>query len=102
MNGNPVTTGPLTDPPLLKVSPSSNVKDVAASIARLIPEGGGNIKIRAIGAGAVNQSVKAIAIASGMLMVRGLDLVCRPSFSTVDSVDGKISAIVFALHSQSV
>ena len=55
------------------------------------------VKMRAVGAGAVNQAVKAMAIARGYVAPRGLDLVCKPGFTTIESRDGEISAIVFAI-----
>jgi len=51
--------------------------------------------MRAVGAGAVNQAVKAIAIARGYVAPRGMDLTCVPGFATIKSRDGEISAIVF-------
>ncbi len=45
-------------------------------------------EVQAIGAGAVNQAVKATAIARGYLHEDGLDVVCIPEFTTVE-IDGK-------------
>ena len=55
--------------------------------------------MRAVGAAAVNQAVKAIAIARGYIASRGVDMVCRPGFTNVPGKDGKdsISAMVFRL-----
>ena len=53
--------------------------------------------MRAVGAGAVNQAVKAIAIARGYVAPRGMDLTCVPGFATIKSRDGEISAIVFLI-----
>jgi stage V sporulation protein S len=44
--------------------------------------------VQAIGAGAVNQAVKAVAIARGYLKEDGIDVVCLPEFATVD-INGK-------------
>ena len=55
---------------------------MAGAIAEVIREGK-QMTIQVIGAGAVNQAVKAIAIASLCLKHEGLDLVCAPSFTTV-------------------
>ena len=49
--------------------------------------------------GAVNQAVKAIAIARGYTAPRGLDLKCIPGFASIESHDGTISAIVFTITS---
>lgn len=79
---------------ILRVSAGSNPQAVASAIAHSIYETR-NCKIRAVGAGAVNQAVKAIAIARGYTAPRGLDLICVPGFSSIESHDGQISAIVF-------
>ena len=81
---------------VLRVGAGSNPQAVASAIAHAIYEKQ-SCKVRAVGAGAVNQAVKAIAIARGYVAPRGLDLTCRPGFTTVDSRDGQISAIVFTI-----
>jgi len=83
---------------ILKVSAGSNPQSVASAIAYAIYEHH-SCKLRAVGAGAVNQAVKAIAIARGYTAPRGLDLKCIPGFSTIKSHDGDISAIVFTVTS---
>lgn len=85
-----------TDEPFLRVSASSNPQSVASAIAHAIYDKR-EVKLRAVGAGAVNQAVKAIAIARGYVAPRGLDLTCKPGFTTIESRDGEISAIVFAI-----
>jgi stage V sporulation protein S len=85
-----------TDEPFLRVSASSNPQSVASAIAHAIYEKH-EVKLRAVGAGAVNQAVKAIAISRGYVAPRGLDLTCKPGFTTIESRDGEISAIVFAI-----
>ena len=82
------------DEQVLRVGAGSNPQAVASAIAHSIYETR-TCKIRAVGAGAVNQAVKAIAIARGYTAPRGLDLLCIPGFSSIDSHDGQISAIVF-------
>ena len=63
----------------LKVSSKTNPNSVAgALVAILKPEE--NVKLHAVGAGALNQAIKAIAIARGFLAPGGKDLVCTPSF----------------------
>lgn len=84
------------DEPFLRVSASSNPQSVASAIAHAIYEKH-EVKLRAVGAGAVNQAVKAIAISRGYVAPRGLDLTCKPGFTTIESRDGEISAIVFAI-----
>lgn len=80
----------------LRVSASSNPQSVASAIAHAVYENR-QVKLRAVGAGAVNQAVKAIAIARGYVAPRGLDLTCKPGFTTISSRDGEISALIFAI-----
>ena len=82
---------------VLRVSAGSNPQSVASAIAHSIYESR-ECKIRAVGAGAVNQAVKAIAIARGYTAPRGIDLVCIPGFASIKSHDGDISAIVFQVN----
>jgi len=86
----------ITEENILRVGAGSNPQAVASAIAHSIYETRG-CKIRAVGAGAVNQAVKAIAIARGYCAPRGLDLVCIPGFASIKSHDGDISAIVFVV-----
>lgn len=67
----------------LKVSSKSNPNSVAGALAGVIRENGA-AEIQAIGAGALNQSIKAIAIARGFLAPSGTELVCIPSFADVE------------------
>jgi stage V sporulation protein S len=85
---------PNTGEPFLRVSAGSNAQSVASAIAHSLYENP-EVKIRAVGAGAVNQAVKAMAIARGYVAPRGMNLVCIPGFTTIQSRDGEISAIVF-------
>jgi stage V sporulation protein S len=85
-----------TEEQILRVGAGSNPQSVASAIAHSVYETRG-CKIRAVGAGAVNQAVKAIAIARGYVAPRGMDLSCIPGFTTIESRDGEISAIVFAI-----
>jgi stage V sporulation protein S len=82
------------DDGFLRVAAGSNPQSVASAIAHSVYETRG-CKLRAVGAGAVNQAMKAIAIARGYTAPRGIDLVCVPGFSTIKSHDGDISAMVF-------
>jgi stage V sporulation protein S len=85
-----------TEEPFLRVGAGSNPQSVASAIAHAIYDKR-EVKIRAVGAGAVNQAVKAIAISRGYVAPRGMDLTCKPGFTTIESRDGEISAIVFAI-----
>jgi stage V sporulation protein S len=72
---------------IIKVSAESRTSAVAGAIAGVIREHG-RAEVQAIGAGAVNQAVKATAIARGYLHEEGIDVVCLPEFTSVD-IDGK-------------
>jgi stage V sporulation protein S len=87
---------PSTEEPFLRVSAGSNPQSVASAIAHALYEHQ-EVKVRAVGAGAVNQAVKSIAIASGYVAPRGMRLSCVPGFTTIESRDGEISAIVFII-----
>ena len=93
MSDTPVVV-PSTEEPFLRVSASSNPQSVASAIAHAIYDKR-EVKLRAVGAGAVNQAVKAIAIARGYVAPRGMDLTDKPGFTTIESRDGESSAIVF-------
>lgn len=60
----------------------SNPTSVASALASVVKEEG-SAELQAIGAGAVNQTMKAIAIARGYLAISGKDVVCIPAFSDV-------------------
>jgi stage V sporulation protein S len=68
---------------VIKVSARSRSTAVAGAIAGVI-RGSGRAEVQAIGAGAVNQAVKAVAIARGYLALEGLDIVSIPFFTEVD------------------
>ena len=68
---------------ILRVSANSSPNSVAGAIASVI-RSNGQAEIQSVGAGAVNQAVKSIAVARGYLAAVGLDLVCFPEFSSVD------------------
>ncbi len=67
---------------VLKVSAKSVPNSVAGAIAGVVRESG-SVEVQAIGAGATNQAVKAIAIARGYLAPAGMDLVCVPTFGNI-------------------
>lgn len=68
---------------ILKVAAHSNPSSVAGALAGLMREQG-TVELQAIGAGALNQAVKAIAIARGYVAPNGIDLVCIPAFVDID------------------
>lgn len=66
-------------PAPFRVSAGSNPAAVAGAIAGVVREHG-KVEVTAIGAGAVNQAVKAIAIARGYVAPSGMNLACIPGF----------------------
>jgi stage V sporulation protein S len=72
---------------VIKVSADSRTSAVAGAIAGVVREHR-RADVQAIGAGAVNQAVKAVAIARGYLHEDGLDVICIPEFTSVE-IDGK-------------
>jgi stage V sporulation protein S len=84
------------DKDILRAGAGSSAQSLASAIAHALYDSP-QVKLRAVGASATNQAVKAIAIARGFVATRGLDLTCRPGFTTIESRDGKISAIVFTI-----
>ena len=72
---------------VLKVSAKSSPNKVAGSLAGVLREKGG-AEIQAIGAGALNQAIKAVAIARGFVAPSGIDLICIPAFTDIE-IDGE-------------
>ncbi len=72
---------------VLKVSANSQPKSVAGALAAVLRDNN-YAEIQAVGAGAVNQAVKAIAITRGFVAPNGIDLVAVPAFAEV-SIDGE-------------
>ncbi len=70
----------------LRVSAKSKPNTVAGAVAGVIREKG-VVEVQTVGAGALNQAIKAIAIARGFLMPSGIEIVCVPSFSDI-LIDG--------------
>ena len=81
---------------LLKVSTKSNPNAVAGAIANIIKVQK-KVEIQAIGAGSINQVVKAIAIARGFLVLSGDDLVCVPVSAEVEIENQVKTAIKFII-----
>lgn len=67
---------------IIKVAATSRSTAVAGAIAGMVREKG-RTEAQAIGAGAVNQAVKAVAIARGYLALDGIDVICIPAFTEV-------------------
>lgn len=76
----------------LRVSAKSKPNTVAGAVAGVIRDQG-VVELQTVGAGALNQAVKAIAIARGFLTPSGVDLVCVPSFSDIEIEGNERTAI---------
>ncbi|MDI3546657.1 MAG: stage sporulation protein [Halanaerobiales bacterium] len=82
---------------VLKVSSFSDPKSVAGALAAVLRENG-KAEMQAIGAGAVNQAVKAIAICRGYVAPNGMDLIMIPAFTEIEIEDEKRTAIRFLVE----
>lgn len=72
---------------VLKVASSSNPSSVAGALVKNMQEGK-DVELLAVGAGAVNQAVKAVAIARGYISPQGVDITIKPGFEDVE-IEGK-------------
>ena len=77
---------------MIKVSANSRTAAVAGAIAGVIREHK-HAEVQAIGAGAVNQAVKALVLATGYLKNDGIDVVCVPVFVDVEIEDKVRTAV---------
>jgi stage V sporulation protein S len=77
---------------IIKVSATSRTSAVAGAIAGVMREHK-HAEVQAIGAGAVNQAVKALVLAKGYLKEDGIDVICLPEFVDVD-IDGKVRTAI--------
>ena len=84
---HPPTNGDMRSMEVIKVSATSRSTSVAGAIAGVVRDQG-HAEVQAIGASAVNQAIKAIAIAHGYLVLDNIDIVCVPSFTEV-IIDGQ-------------
>ena len=71
----------------LKVSSKSNPNSVAGALANAFRSSGKD-ENQAVGAGALNQAIKAVAIARGFLAPSGKNIVCIPAFADI-SIEGE-------------
>jgi len=83
----PIVAGASQPMEVIKVSANSRSTAVAGAIAGVIRDHG-HAEVQAIGASAVNQAIKAIAIANGYLDMDEIQIVCIPSFTEV-AIDGQ-------------
>ena len=86
----------------LKVSSKSSPASVAGAIAGMVKDGV-PVNLQSVGAGAVNQAIKAIAIARGFLIPTGVDISCADRKSTrLNSSHPVISYAVFCLKKKKI
>ena len=67
---------------VLRVSSKSNPNSVTGALAGVVREQGA-VEIQTVGAGALNQAIKAIAIARGFIAPSGMELTCVPAFAEI-------------------
>jgi len=84
---------------LLKVAADSKPKAVAGALAAVLREKG-SVELQAVGAGAVNQAVKAIAITRGYVAPNGMDLIAIPAFTKVEIEGEERTAIRFLVQAR--
>src|SRR5438445_10277250 len=84
---------------VLKVSADSKPKAVAGALAAVLREKG-SVEMQAVGAGAVNQAVKAIAICRGFVAPNGVDLIAIPAFTNIEIEGEQRTAIRFLVLSR--
>ncbi|WP_027480620.1 stage V sporulation protein S [Deinococcus pimensis] len=80
----------------LRVSGKSRPNAVAGAIAALLRTQG-EVEVQAIGPAAVNQAVKAIAIARGYIVPDQLDLNTQPAFVKLDLEEEERTAVRFTI-----
>ncbi|MEV4454412.1 stage V sporulation protein S [Microbispora sp. NPDC049633] len=78
---------------VLRVKSSSNANALAAAVSHAVYDGK-DVSLRAIGAGAVNQAVKALAIAQSFVASRAISLSFRAGFSEAKMPEGNVTAMV--------
>ncbi|NMC16884.1 MAG: stage V sporulation protein S [Chloroflexi bacterium] len=77
---------------IIKVKANSRTAAVAGAIAGVMREHK-HVDIQAIGAGAVNQALKALVLAKGYLAEEGIEIICSPEFVDVD-IDCKVRTAI--------
>ncbi len=77
---------------MIRVSATSRTSAVAGAIAGVVRDHK-HAEVQAIGAGAVNQAVKALVLATGYLKLDGIDVTCVPEFADV-TIDDKVRTAI--------
>ena len=83
--------------PILKVAARSRSTAVAGAIAGVV-RSDKHAEVQAIGAGAVNQAIKAVALARGYLALDGIDVICIPSFVELTIQGAERTALKFVVE----
>ena len=83
--------------PILKVAARSRSTAVAGAIAGVV-RSEKHAEVQAIGAGAVNQAIKAVALARGYLALDGIDVICIPSFVELTIQGAERTALKFVVE----
>ncbi len=84
---------------VLKISSKSNPSKVAGAIVNMLGENE-KVELNAIGAGAVNQAAKSIAIARGYIAPNGKNLICIPAFTTMNIEEYDTTGIKFIVKEE--
>lgn len=84
---------------VLKISSKSNTSKVAGAIVNMLGENE-KVELNAIGAGAVNQAAKSIAIARGYIAPNGKNLICIPAFTTMNIEEYDTTGIKFIVKEE--
>ncbi|HBS60153.1 MAG: stage V sporulation protein S [Bacillota bacterium] len=82
---------------VLRVAADSKPKSVAGALAAVIREKG-SAELQAVGAGAVNQAIKAIAITRGYVAPNGINLITIPAFAEISIENEERTAIKFIVE----
>lgn len=82
----------------LKASSTSNPNSIAGALVASLKENE-KVEIQVVGAGALNQAIKSIAIARGFVAPSGKDLICSPSFSDITISGEKRTGIKLIVES---
>lgn len=93
MGAEVVGTEHVAEDSILRVGAATPPQELAAAIAHACYEGNPPT-LRAIGAGAVNQAIKACAVARQYVSPRAMDLTIKPGFATLQMNDGEVSAVI--------
>lgn len=82
---------------ILRIAAKSSPKSIAGALTAVLKEEG-FVELQAVGAGAVNQAVKAIAIARGYIAPNGIDIVTIPAFVEININGEERTAIKFIVE----